>query len=144
MINDYIIRWKIKDLEEETTHLKVAIFKEVVNSLAKTFEFKIDEYQDSESNVSIESFSGQTEIMFYPKDRTFNLFYTDDIKNLDIGLVYKDKITKLRLENKFLYCIPYWMPFLFDSEDKKYKQNLINISLLTPNRPKLKALDIIW
>jgi hypothetical protein len=82
--------------------------------------------------------------MFYPKDRTFNLFYTDDIKNLDIGLVYKDKITKLRLENKFLYCIPYWMPFLFDSEDKKYKQNLINISLLTPNRPKLKALDIIW
>ena len=144
MINDYIIRWKIKDLEEETTHLKVAIFKEVVNSLAKTFEFKIDEYQDSESNVSIESFSGQTEIMFYPKDRTFNLFYTDDIKDLDIGLVYKDKITKLRLENKFLYCIPYWMPFLFDSEDKKYKQNLINISLLTPNRPKLKGSDIIW
>ena len=53
MINDYIIRWKIKDLEEETAHLKVAIFKEVVDSLAKTFEFKIDEYQDSESNVSI-------------------------------------------------------------------------------------------
>jgi hypothetical protein len=144
MINDYIIRWKIKDLEEETTHLKVAIFKEVVDSLAKTFEFKIDEYQDSESNVSIESFIGQTEIMFYPKDRTFNLFYTDDIKDLDIGLVYKDKVTNLRLEEKFLYCIPYWMPFCFSSEDKKHEQNLINISLLTPNRPKLKGSDIIW
>ena len=98
MINDYIIRWKIKDLEEETAHLKVAIFKEVVDSLAKTFEFKIDEYQDSESNVSIESFIGQTEIMFYPKDRTFNLFYTDDIKDYRFNTAVA-KLREISLKN---------------------------------------------
>ena len=144
MINNYVVRWKIKELDIKSNSIKVDVFKEVVNSLHKSFEFSIDIYQDNETNVSIDNFVGKTDIMFSPTDRTFNLFYTDNIKDLDIGLVYKDKINKLNLENKFLYCIPYWMPFMFESEDKAFNQQIFSIKLLTPNRPKLRALDILW
>ena len=144
MINNYIIRWKIKELDRKSISLKKDIFKEVLESLNKSFEFTISEYQDSETNVSIDNFIGTTDIMFIPTDRTFNLFYTDDIKDLDVGLVYENKISKLNLENKFLYCIPYWMPFMFESEDKTFNQEIFSIKLLTPNRPKLRALNIIW
>ena len=94
--------------------------------------------------IKSDNFIGTTDIMFSPTDRTFNLFYTDDIKDLDVGLVYENKISKLNLENKFLYCIPYWMPFMFESEDKTFNQEIFSIKLLTPNRPKLRALNIIW
>lgn len=144
MINNYIIRWKIKELDSKSDFIKIDIFKEVVNSLHKSFEFNIDTYQDNETNVSFDNFVGKTDIMFSPTDRTFNLFYTDNIKDLDVGLVYESKITKLRLEEKFLYCIPYWMPFMFESEDKTFNQQIFSIKLLTSNRPKFRALDILW
>lgn len=144
MISDYIIRWEIENLPEEEQHLKFHVFKKAFNCLINNFSFTIEDIQSSDECASLDNFIGETDFMFYPNDRSFNLFYTYTIKDLDLNIVYLDKTNEIRLEENYLYCIPYWMPFKFKSEDKNFDQKIISAKVFTKNRPFFKSKEMYW
>lgn len=145
MIDSYIIRWEIDPLLGESEMiLKHHIFKSSIHSLKNNFNFRIEDYQSSEDSVSVDNFTGETDFMFYPNDRSFNLFYTYVVKDLDLNVVYLNKTNILRLEENYLYCIPYWMPFKFSSEDNNFNQKIISAKVLTRDRPFFRSKEIYW
>ena len=144
MINDYIIRWNIEKFLEEDQYLKFHFYKRTFDCLINYFSFKVENAQSSDNCVSFNNFIGKTDFIFNPKDSSFNLFYTYSIKDLDLNAVYMNKINKIRLEEGYLYCVPYWMAFMLESEDKTFNQKTINATVFTSDRPFLKSKKIYW
>ena len=144
MISNYVIRWKLKEFKQDEKLLRLFVFKNIANCLKNDFNFKIEDTHDYEDCSSIYKFTNNTDFMLFPNDRTFNFFYTHDIKDLKLNVIYSNKTYFFKLEEKYLHCIPYWMPFMFESKNKDHEQKIVTAKILTTDRPFFKSKEIYW
>lgn len=147
MINEYVFEWDLSNKinhQQDLNIIRGMIFQEAVNCAFFTFDFKIEGVLNHTDNTSFDEFVNQTDWLRYIQDRTFNFIYTYNIKNLDLIVVDQHKAIGIKMKEKYLYCIPYWMAYKFTSSEEEYKQEIISVGILTPQRPKLKKTKKLW
>ena len=144
MISNYIIKWGVKEVNPDSIEGKINFFNKMLFLISKTFTFQLSGAHTIEKDMNFYYFDeGSTDWFFDPQDRTFNMFYTKSIKDLNLEAILLNESKKILLEPNCLYCMPYWMSYKFSSEIK-HKQELINLKLLTETRPKLIANGTLW
>lgn len=147
MISDYVFKWNLDNEIDNKFNLeahRIKLFELSVNRLSGTFSFNIDGIQTHEDSTFLLQYKKETDWLFKPEDRTFNLFYPFNTHEADMVVVYKNEAIGIKIEKNYLYCLPYWMTYKFLSANEEFNQELINIKLETVNRPKLKIKDTLW
>lgn len=145
MINNYIVKWKIDfPYTDIINEIRGFVYKEASICLSGTFDFKIEGIYTHEENTSFDNFICRTDWLFYPNDRTFNLFYTHSIKDLDLVTVNVNEAKGTKLESKHLYCLPFWMPYMFSSTDESFNQEIVSLKFTSIDRPRLKKEGLLY
>lgn len=145
--NQHVIEW---DLSKKIDHNKSlnditgTVFRESIDSLYHTFEFTIEGVLKHDKCTSFDNFINQTDWLNFSQDRTFNLVYAFNTRNLDLIIVDQYQTVGIKLKNKHLYCMPYWMTYKFCSSEKEYNQEIISVGIITPQRPKSKKTKKLW
>lgn len=144
MISHYIIEWKSGKMQTENVAGHMELFKKMLMYLKGTFKFNIDGIHHYDENMSFIGFSkGSTNWITHSQDRTFNVFYTESIKELYLIVIYKNESIAVKLKENCFYCIPYWMTYRLSS-DIDFEQKLVNLKLMTIDRPVLKSYKTVW
>lgn len=147
MIKDYVVQWDLKDIIDnsfDVEDVKLNVYKNIFPMLAGTFKFSFQGIHYWENNTSMLVFEKETDWKFESQDRTFNLFYGYEIKDLGLVVIYKDKSEGIEIKENHLYCIPYWMTYKFMSKDENKTQQVVNAKFLTDDRPINKLNHIKW
>lgn len=146
MINEYLLKIKIEgNIEEELDeyNLKKYFLYVALISLKDYFKFNLKGIQTSEKSIGLYYFLNETDWIF--KDtKTFNFFYPLDVEKADLIAIYKNQLRKINIEKNHLYVFPYWMTYKFVSQEKDFKQIILQGGLDTVDRPFFKKMNKRW
>ena len=85
MISNYIIKWGVKEVNTDSIEGKINFFNKMLFLISKTFTFQLSGAHTIEKDMNFYYFDeGSTDWFFDPQDRTFNMFYTKSIKDLNL------------------------------------------------------------
>lgn len=147
MINNYIT--EIKPLKyipktENINHYFKEVFEQTVLGIAASFEFSFKGIiQRHDQNTGFFEVKKESDWLFCPSDRTFNCYYVETTKNLNLALSYQNKLQGIKLKNDHIYCLPYWMTHKFISEED-VTQYLVNVKFWSDTRPINKKTKVMW
>lgn len=145
MINEYLLKIKVemdvKKLDEYD--LKKYFLHVALTTLHDHFKFNLKGIQTSDQCIDLDFFYNETDWIF--KDiRTFNFFYPLDISKVDFITLHKNEPKKTIIEKNHLYIFPYWMTYKFVSQEKDFKQIILQGGLDTVDRPVFKKINKRW
>lgn len=145
MINEYLLKVKVEmDIKELNEYdLKKYFLHLAMTTLQDNFKFNLKGVQTSDECINLDHFYNETDWIF-KGERTFNFFYPLDVDKADFIAIHKNEPKKTIIEKNHLYIFPYWMTYRFVSQEKDFKQIILQGGLDTVDRPLFKQINKRW